>query len=647
MEPLARLARTRVARLDFPSDTKFMARYYRHSLEDDDDDEEEILEAKKLKAMLKRKRESHLKIPKTIDSNQKRLTDTKFLQKPLNFKSSDVCIVEPPHSMELPIPSIDSPPVVPESIKPNEIVGSTSISTSESQNIDTSQMNPIIVKTISKPTGNLTSWMVKTAPPKTIPQAIVDVPKLEMPVSDSSYPTPLNERSSMEKSSPRGKFTPEKVEILLRWYKEHQDFPNPNSEEAIRLSMETNLNPIQIKHWFGRQRMDRGVRLPHQNNKKKKSKAPVEIQEETVREMEVEQEVVEQNHVVDPVIKESKESDPESDQHDVIEFKDDTEESLSDNGDVTCSILNCHRVGSKGIHLLKCAEAPLREPNSGLICTVHYTEDLKEFKSRHREGLCDEDFEEIVLKVVKPKPKKRVRVTVDSEEEEYSQGYIPMQELIQENKEPKFDLGCSRLQGFTNLDMREFKIKEDKRIKRRAKYLAKSFTPITLPPPIEEKTKRRLQEPLNGVRTRVDCIRLGKSGIHSWGMFCTKPILANECIIEYIGEIIRNSLLDIREKEYEKIGSDYFFKMDENWSLDATLRGGIARFINHTCDPNCFTKVLTVNGHSRVYIYAMRDIVVGEELSYDYKFDFEDDPSRRIVCRCGSRKCKGYLNWEK
>ncbi|KAL0361967.1 UNVERIFIED_CONTAM: Histone-lysine N-methyltransferase ATXR7 [Sesamum radiatum] len=68
--------------------------------------------------------------------------------------------------------------------------------------------------------------------------------------------------------------------------------------------------------------------------------------------------------------------------------------------------------------------------------------------------------------------------------------------------------------------------------------------------------------------------------------------------------------------------------------VDATKRGGIARFINHSCEPNCYTKVISVEGQKKIFIYAKRHISAGEELTYNYKFPLEE---KKIPCNCGSR----------
>lgn len=104
-----------------------------------------------------------------------------------------------------------------------------------------------------------------------------------------------------------------------------------------------------------------------------------------------------------------------------------------------------------------------------------------------------------------------------------------------------------------------------------------------------------------------------------------------------------SQISEIRERQYEKmgIGSSYLFRLDDGYVLDATKRGGIARFINHSCEPNCYTKIISVEGKKKIFIYAKRHIDAGEEISYNYKFPLEDD---KIPCNCGAPKCRGSLN---
>ncbi|KAI8815355.1 hypothetical protein BJ742DRAFT_670747 [Cladochytrium replicatum] len=140
----------------------------------------------------------------------------------------------------------------------------------------------------------------------------------------------------------------------------------------------------------------------------------------------------------------------------------------------------------------------------------------------------------------------------------------------------------------------------------------------------------------NQLKARKKRLKFARSTIHDWGLFATEKIDVNDMVIEYIGEGIRQKVADIREKNYEKmgIGSSYLFRLDEVTILDATKKGNLARFINHCCEPNCSAKVITVDGQKKIVIYAKRDILEGEEITYDYKFPLEEN---KIPCLCGAQ----------
>jgi SET domain len=152
---------------------------------------------------------------------------------------------------------------------------------------------------------------------------------------------------------------------------------------------------------------------------------------------------------------------------------------------------------------------------------------------------------------------------------------------------------------------------------------------------------------LDALSNREPQLRFDRSSIHAWGVFADEDIAADELIIEYRGELIENAMAEKREKVYEaeKIGSDYMFRIDADIVCDATKQGNVARFINASCEPNCYTKIIFLDGTKRIVIYAKRDISVGEELCYDYKFPIEYDEKKRIPCHCGSRDCRGFMNW--
>jgi histone-lysine N-methyltransferase SETD1 len=152
---------------------------------------------------------------------------------------------------------------------------------------------------------------------------------------------------------------------------------------------------------------------------------------------------------------------------------------------------------------------------------------------------------------------------------------------------------------------------------------------------------------LDALAGREQQLRFDRSSIHAWGVFADEGINAGDMIVEYRGELIGNAVAERREKEYEKamIGSDYMFRIDAFLVCDATKQGNVARFINASCDPNCYTQIITLNGSKRIVIYAKRDIQAGEELCYDYKFPFEFNESKRIKCYCGAQECRGFMNW--
>lgn len=147
----------------------------------------------------------------------------------------------------------------------------------------------------------------------------------------------------------------------------------------------------------------------------------------------------------------------------------------------------------------------------------------------------------------------------------------------------------------------------------------------------------------NALKSRKKQLKFSRSAIHDWGLYALEPIERGEMVIEYVGEIIRQQVADHREKRYERqgIGSSYLFRIDEELVIDATKSGNIARFINHSCDPSCTAKIITVYGQKKIVIYAQRDIALGEEITYDYKFPLEDE---KIPCLCGSVICRKYLN---
>ncbi|KAF4603217.1 histone methyltransferase set1 [Pleurotus pulmonarius] len=158
-----------------------------------------------------------------------------------------------------------------------------------------------------------------------------------------------------------------------------------------------------------------------------------------------------------------------------------------------------------------------------------------------------------------------------------------------------------------------------------------------------ETTANELSFKFNQLQTRKKHLRFARSPIHDWGLYAMEKISRGEMVIEYVGEVIRAQVADKREKVYERqgIGSSYLFRIDEDLVVDATKKGNLGRLINHSCDPNCTAKIITINGEKKIVIYAKQDIELGDEITYDYHFPIEQD---KIPCLCGSAKCRGYLN---
>jgi hypothetical protein len=124
----------------------------------------------------------------------------------------------------------------------------------------------------------------------------------------------------------------------------------------------------------------------------------------------------------------------------------------------------------------------------------------------------------------------------------------------------------------------------------------------------------------------VPRIRRRRSGLHGWGVFAAEPINKNKRIIDYAGELISNSESDRREGRYLDQGCIWVFRVNRLWSRDAAVGGNVARFINHSCTPNCYAQVV---GRT-IWIRAARNIRAGEELTYDYNTEGE----KVIRCRC-------------
>jgi len=129
-------------------------------------------------------------------------------------------------------------------------------------------------------------------------------------------------------------------------------------------------------------------------------------------------------------------------------------------------------------------------------------------------------------------------------------------------------------------------------------------------------------------------IKLAKSKIHRWGLYAAEFIPAKRKVIEYTGERINRRETKRRADAAEMI---YLFTLDSYWTLDGSVGGSGAEYINHSCEPNLITRI--VKGH--IIYMSERDIKPGEELTVDYRFDKKVE---RVVCKCGTTKCRGTIN---
>ena len=133
-----------------------------------------------------------------------------------------------------------------------------------------------------------------------------------------------------------------------------------------------------------------------------------------------------------------------------------------------------------------------------------------------------------------------------------------------------------------------------------------------------------------------------RSAIQGRGVFAAKRIRRGQRIIEYQGERISNAEAD-RRYDDASMGRHhtFLFTLDKNTVIDGKSGGNDARFINHSCDPNCEAVI----EKGRIWIYARRTIQPGVELAYDYKYEQTGDPedAKLYVCKCGSPKCRGNI----
>jgi SET domain-containing protein len=128
-------------------------------------------------------------------------------------------------------------------------------------------------------------------------------------------------------------------------------------------------------------------------------------------------------------------------------------------------------------------------------------------------------------------------------------------------------------------------------------------------------------------------LRVGTSRIHGKGVFAAQAIPKGTPILPYLGEKISPQEATRRIAQ----GNTFIFFFDARYDIDGNIRKNRARYINHSCDPNCASDLM--NG--QIWILALRDIQDGEELSYDYGYELDGYEKR--PCHCDAKQCCGYI----
>jgi len=135
----------------------------------------------------------------------------------------------------------------------------------------------------------------------------------------------------------------------------------------------------------------------------------------------------------------------------------------------------------------------------------------------------------------------------------------------------------------------------------------------------------------------VRLYKIKKSKIDKNGLYANCDIKKGTKIIEYKGKII-STKKSAEDPKFDNGKAIYLFNINKRLDLDGDFKFNTARLINHSCNPNC-----EVFGTGlKIWVYAMKNIKKGDELSYDYGFSFDED-YKQFPCRCGSNNCVGFI----
>ena len=138
-------------------------------------------------------------------------------------------------------------------------------------------------------------------------------------------------------------------------------------------------------------------------------------------------------------------------------------------------------------------------------------------------------------------------------------------------------------------------------------------------------------------------LQLFKTAHKGWGVKATRALPEGELVVEYVGEVIDSDSWEARKLALGRFAHFYFMALNASEIVDASRKGNIARFINHSCNPNLSVDKWYVNRVPRIGMWAKRNIAPGEELSYNYSVKWVGDPEHAQSCFCGAENCTGYM----
>jgi len=150
---------------------------------------------------------------------------------------------------------------------------------------------------------------------------------------------------------------------------------------------------------------------------------------------------------------------------------------------------------------------------------------------------------------------------------------------------------------------------------------------------------------------RKPAIQLRRSNIHGNGVFAREAIAKGTRIVRYLGLLRTHAEVDAAYADIEENGHTFLFTLNDAYVIDGNIKGNIARWINHSCEPNC-EAVIEENAHGhahldRIFIDAIRRIRAGEELTFNYGIVLAERHTPKLKklwgCRCGAPTCTGTL----